>query len=129
LNSREEIELLATKLIDIAFQIHVELGPGLFESVYEEVFCIELERRNIPFKRQQTIDIHYKEHRIERAFQCDIMVDGTIIIELKSIEKLNPVHFKQLGTYLKLTGLKLGLLINFNEALIKDGIKRVANGL
>ena len=114
-------------MVHTAFEIHVELGPGLFESVYEEVFCLELEKRKIPFKRQQPIDIFYKEHRIEKAFICDIFVDETIIIELKSVEQLQPVHFKQLGTYLKLTGIRLGLLMNFNETEIK--VKRVANKL
>lgn len=124
---RDEIEKLAKQLVQIAYEIHVELGPGLFESVYEDVFCLELEKRNIPFKRQQAIDVFYKEHKIEKAFACDIFVDEAIIIELKSVEELHPVHFKQLGTYLKLTGIKLGLLINFNEVEIK--VKRVANKL
>ena len=124
---RDEIERLAKQLVQIAYEIHVELGPGLFESVYEEVFCLELEKRKIPFKRQNPVDIFYKEHRIERAFICDVFVDETIIIELKSVEELHPVHFKQLGTYLKLTGTKLGLLINFNETAIK--VKRIVNKL
>ena len=124
---KDEIEKLATQLVQIAYEIHVELGPGLFESVYEEIFCLELEKRGIPFKRQHPVDIFYKEHRVEKAFICDIFVDEAIIIELKSIEELNPVHFKQLGTYLKLTGIKLGLLINFNEVAIK--VKRVVNKL
>lgn len=124
---RDDIEKLAKQLVQIAYEIHVELGPGLFESVYEQVFCLELEKRNIPFKRQHPVDVFYKEHRIEKAFLCDIFVNEAIIIELKSVEELHPVHFKQLGTYLKLTGIKLGLLINFNEVEIK--VKRVANKL
>jgi GxxExxY protein len=124
---RDEIEKLATILINIAYEIHVELGPGLFESVYEEIFCFELQKRGIPFKRQQPIDIFYKEYRVEKAFACDIFVDEAIIIELKSVEELHPVNFKQLGTYLKLTGIKLGLLMNFNEVRIK--VKRIANKL
>jgi GxxExxY protein len=129
METREEIEALAKKIVHIAYQIHVELGPGLFESVYEEVFCLELKKINLEFKRQHPVDIFYKEHRIERAFICDLFVEETIIVELKSIEQLHPVHFKQLGTYLKLTGIRLGLLINFNEALIKEGVNRVVNGL
>jgi GxxExxY protein len=125
--SREAIEKLATQLVHIAYEIHSELGPGLFESVYEEVFCLELKKKNISFKRQQPIDIFYKEHRVEKAFTCDIFVDEMIIIELKSVTELHPIHFKQLGTYLKLTGIKLGLLINFNEGVIK--VRRVANNL
>ncbi|MBS1626131.1 MAG: GxxExxY protein [Bacteroidetes bacterium] len=129
MDRRQEIEALASKLVNIAFKIHTELGPGLFESVYEEVFCIELMREGIAFKRQHPIDIYYLEHRIESAFRVDIFVDETIILELKSVEELHKVHHKQLQTYLKLTGIRLGLLINFNEALIKDGIKRIVNGL
>ena len=123
----DEIEILAKGIVDIAYQIHVELGPGLFESVYEEVFCIELMRRNVSFKRQHSIDIFYKEYRIERAFKCDILVDEQIIIELKSVELIQKLHQKQLLNYLKLTGLSLGFLINFNEVLIKNGIQRIAN--
>lgn len=129
MDRRTEIENLAAKLVDIAFRIHVELGPGLFESVYEEVFCFELAKQSIPFKRQQPIDIFYFEHRLENAFKADILVDESVLIELKSVEVLQKVHHKQLQTYLKLTGIKLGLLINFNEALIKDGLKRIVNGL
>ncbi|MBS1594285.1 MAG: GxxExxY protein [Bacteroidetes bacterium] len=129
MDRRQEIEALASRLVNIAFKIHTELGPGLFESVYEEVFCIELIREGIPFRRQHPVDIFYFEHHIESAFKSDIFVDETIIIELKSVDELHKVHYKQLQTYLKLTGIRLGLLINFNETLIKDGIKRVVNGL
>ena len=122
-----EIEKLAKEIVDIAYNIHVELGPGLFESVYEEVFCIELEKRNIEFKRQHPIDIFYKEHRIEKAFKCDILVGELIIIELKSVVEIQKINQKQLLNYLKLTGLPLGFLINFNELLIKNGIQRIAN--
>ena len=129
MDRRDEIEALAAKLVDIAYRIHVELGPGLFESVYEEIFCIELTKQNIPYKRQHPIDIFYFEHRVENAFKADIFVDEAIILELKSVEQLNKINHKQLQTYLKLTGIKLGLLINFNEVFIKDGIKRIVNGL
>ncbi len=125
--SRGAIEKLATQLVHIAYEIHAELGPGLFESVYEEIFCFELQKKNISSKRQQPIDIFYKEHQVEKAFTCDIFVDEMIIIELKSVTELHPVHFKQLGTYLKLTAIKLGLLINFTEGIIK--VRRVANNL
>ena len=123
----EEIEKLAKEIVDIAYNIHVELGPGLFESVYEEVFCIELTKRRINFKRQCPIDIFYKEHRIEKAFKCDILVDESIIIELKSVEQIQKINQKQLLNYLKLTGLPLGFLININELLIRNGIQRIAN--
>ena len=103
----EERERLAKEIVDIAYHIHVELGPGLFESVYEQVFCIELDKRKIPYKRQHPIDIFYKEHRIERAFKCDIFVDEAIIIELKSQEKIEKINQKQLLNYLRLTGISL----------------------
>ena len=124
-----EIEALAKRLVHIAFTIHSTLGPGLFESVYEEIFCFELDRAGLPFRRQYPIDITYQGHRVENAFKCDILVDDSIIIELKSVELIQKVHYKQLQTYLKLTGIRLGLLINFNEEFIKPGIKRVVNGL
>ena len=123
----DEVEKVAKEIVDIAFNIHTELGPGLFESVYEEVFCIELEKRGISYSRQHPIDIFYKEHRIEKAFRCDIFVDEKIMVELKSVEQIQKVHQKQLLNYLKLAGLSLGFLINFNEVLIKNGIQRIAN--
>jgi GxxExxY protein len=129
MKTREEIEEVAKVLVDIAFHIHTKLGPGLFESVYEEVFCIELRKRGIDFKRQQMIDIVYEDQKISNAFQYDIKVEDCIIVELKSIEKFSAIHYKQLGTYLKLTDTRLGLLINFNENLIKDGVRRVVNNL
>ena len=127
METREEIESLAKKIVHIAYQIHVELGPGLFESVYEEVFCLELKKMKLEFKRQHPVDIFYKEYRLENAFKCDILVNEQIIIELKSVEQIQKVHQKQLLNYLRLTGLPLGFLINFNELLIKTGIQRIAN--
>ncbi len=126
---REEIESVAKDMVQIAYDIHVELGPGLFESVYEEVFCFELHKRNIKFKRQESIDIFYKELRVPAAFKADILVEDCVILELKSVENILQVHLKQLGTYLKLTGIRLGLLINFNQDVIKGNIKRIVNKL
>lgn len=120
---------LSKILVDVAFQIHKQYGPGLFESVYEEIFCYELAEKGIGFVRQQAIPVIHKEIKMEVGFRADIIVENKIIIELKSVEVLAPVHYKQLLTYLKLTNLKLGLLINFNEALIKDGIHRIVNNL
>jgi len=94
-----------------------------------EVFCYELQKRNMKYKRQPLIDIFYKEFRVEAAFKADIIVEDCILIEMKSVETLSPLHFKQLGTCLKLTGIKLGLLMNFNQSVIKGNIKRVANNL
>lgn len=120
---------ISTIIIDTSFEIHQKLGPGLFESVYEEILCFELINKGLFVERQKTIPIHWEGHRMEKAFVADLIVEELVIVEIKSIEKLANVHYKQLLTYLKLTELKLGLLINFNEALLKDGIKRVVNKL
>ncbi len=116
-------------ILDISFDIHTKLGPGLFESVYEEILIYELENYGLSIKRQQEIPVIWDELKMELGFRADIIVENKVIIELKSIEVLAPIHYKQLTTYLKITGLKLGLLINFNEYLLKDGIKRIANKL
>ena len=124
------INQLSGVIVDILIHMHKELGPGLFESVYEEVLASELDKREIRYRRQQVIPIVYDDVvLVENAFKADIIVDNRIIIELKSIDQLSPVHYKQLLTYLRLTGIKLGLLVNFNEVLIKDGIHRVVNNL
>ncbi|NVO18374.1 MAG: GxxExxY protein [Bacteroidetes bacterium] len=120
---------IATILVDIFYHIHKELGPGLLESVYEETVCFELFLRNIPFERQKGISVIYKDVKLPLGFRADIIVDNCVIVEVKSAESIAPVHLKQGLTYLRLTNLKLGLLVNFNSNLIKDGIKRVVNGL
>jgi len=120
---------LSKIIVDCCYKIHVELGPDLLESVYEEVLCYELKVNNLNFKRQVDIPIKYKSIVFESGFIADIIVEDKVIIELKSVESIMPVHKKQLLTYLKLTELKLGLLINFNENLIKNGITRVVNKL
>ncbi|MEO5945511.1 MAG: GxxExxY protein [Chitinophagaceae bacterium] len=121
---------IAKIAVNTAFQIHKELGPGLFESVYESILEYELSNEHgLYIQRQPTLPVVWKEINIDLGFKPDLIVENKVIIELKSVEKVMPVHYKQLQTYLKLTGLKLGLLINFNEALIKDGIKRIVNGL
>jgi GxxExxY protein len=109
--------------------VHTTLGPGLLESVYEEVLCFEINERGLKFERQKGIPVIYNHIKMELGFRADIIVENKVIIEIKSIDAIAPVHTKQLLTYLKLTGLKLGLLVNFNEALIKDGIKRIVNNL
>ena len=117
-------------VVNTAFKMHKELGPGLFESVYESILEYELSTEHgLYIQRQPALPVVWKEINIDLGFKPDMIVERKIIIELKSVEKVMPVHYKQLQTYLKLTGLKLGLLINFNEALIKDGIKRIVNGL
>ena len=116
-------------VVDLCFKIHKQYGPGLFESVYEEIFSYEWSKNEIPFTRQQGIPLVHEEIKLEAGFRADFIIDNKVIIELKSIEALAPVHYKQVLTYLKLSNLKLGLLVNFNVDLIKDGIHRVVNNL
>lgn len=120
-----ELESLAEKVVDAAFQVHKTLGPGLLESVYETCLCYELTQRNIPYQQQVSLPIRYGDATLETGLRLDILVGERIILELKAVEKMNPLYEAQLLTYLKLTGLKLGFLINFNVLLIKDGIKRM----
>jgi len=120
---------IAKLLVDICFKIHNKYGPGLFESVYEEIICYELMKINMPFKRQQAIPLVHEEIKLEIGFRADLIIDDKVILELKAVELLAPVHYKQVQTYLKLTDIKLGLLINFNVNLIKDGIHRIVNKL
>jgi GxxExxY protein len=116
-------------IVDACFRIHKKLGPGLFESVYERILQIELEKNGLVVERQKVIPVIWDDEEIDQGFKADLIVNNKVIVELKSIEKLAPVHHKQLLTYLKLTGIKLGLLINFKENLIKDGITRIVNNL
>ncbi len=120
---------LAKIAVDCCFKIHSQYGPGLFESVYEEIFCYEWRRTGIEYKRQQGIRLIHEGVDMGVGFIPDIVVGEKLIIEFKSVETLADVHYKQLLTYLKLTGLKLGLLVNFNVPLIKNGIHRVVNNL
>jgi GxxExxY protein len=120
---------ISSIVVNICFQIHSTYGPGLFESVYEEIFCFELAKTGIPFTRQQAVPLIHETIIMDTGFRADIIVDNKVIVELKSIEALAPVHYKQVQTYLKLTDCKLGLLINFNVNLIKDGIHRIVNKL
>jgi len=120
---------IATIIVDTAYNIHVGLGPGLLESVYEEIFYYELVIQGLKVERQKPIPVIWGELRMDIGFRADLIVEEKVIVELKSVEKLASVHPKQLLTYLKITGLKLGLLINFNEKLIKDGITRIVNNL
>ena len=120
---------LSKIIVDCAFKIHSNLGPGLLESVYEELLCHELKKRGVSYRRQQGIPVVYEGVKMELGFRADIIVERKLIIEIKSIEAIAPVHPKQLLTYLKLTDIKLRLLINFNVSLIKDGIQRIVNNL
>jgi GxxExxY protein len=120
---------IATTVLNICFKIHRQYGPGLLESVYEGILCYELTKHEIEFVRQYPIEVVHDQVRMNIGFRADVIVENAVLLELKSVSKLEDVFFKTVGTYLKLTRLKLGLLINFNEVLLKDGIKRVVNGL
>ncbi len=120
----DDIEMLANKMIGSAIEVHRILGPGYIESVYEEALVRELHLRAIPFERQKIIDIRYKGFSIGEG-RLDLLINRKIIVELKSVESLLPIHNVQLYSYLKATGLQLGLLINFNVLLLRDGIKRI----
>ena len=120
---------IAREIVDAAFRVHSTLGPGLLESVYDMVLAHELQRRGLQTTSQQPIPVVYEGVRIELGFRADLIVNDKVIVEIKSVETLAPVHKKQLLTYLRLTDKRLGLLINFNVNLIKDGIARIVNGL
>jgi len=121
--------VVAQQIGDAAYRVHTTLGPGLLESVYEAALAYELEKRGLRISRQQVIPVLYETVRIHTGFHADLVVEGTVIVEIKALESIAPVHKKQLLTYLKLADKRLGLLINFNVALIKDGITRIVNGL
>jgi GxxExxY protein len=120
---------LARIVVDIAFRIHVRLGPGLLESVYEALLAYELRKMGLRVVTQHPIPVIYESVRLEIGFRADLIVEDKLIIEVKSVEAIADVHKKQLLTYLKLTGIKLGLLINFGDAVMKNNIVRVVNGL
>jgi GxxExxY protein len=120
---------IAREIVDVAYRVHVGLGPGLFESVYAAVVASELSKRGIDVASQVPIPVVYEGTHIEIGFRADLIVADKVIVEIKSLSKLDDVHKKQLLTYLRLADKRLGLLINFNEALIKDGITRIVNRL
>lgn len=120
---------LAHIVMDEAFKIHRSLGPGLLESVYEVILLKKLTDAGLHTERQFPIAIHYEGVAFEEGFRADLMVEQKLMVEVKSIDSLHPVHYKQVLTYLRLTGCRLGLLINFGEAYLKHGFKRVVNGL
>ena len=120
-----DTEALATVLVDCAFQIHKAMGPGLLERVYEECFKCELTDRSISFECQKSIPLQYKTHKLDIDYKIDLLVDNKIVVELKSVDRMIDLHQAQIVSYMRLTGMPLGLLINFNVPLIKDGIKRI----
>jgi GxxExxY protein len=121
------IDSISSDVINAAIRIHRELGPGLLESVYETVLAASLERLGYTIVRQMPVDIEFEGMRFPAAFRMDLLVDGRLILEIKSVEKLNPVHAKQLLTYLRLTKLHVGLILNFSGETMKEGIKRLVN--
>lgn len=126
----DPINQLSGKLVDIAYHVHTNLGAGLFESVYEDVTYLEIKKAGFFVERQKPILLTWDGNLIDRpAFKADIIVEKKILIEIKSVESLAPVHLKQVETYLRLSGIKLGLLLNFNSAYFKDGIRRIVNKL
>jgi hypothetical protein len=120
---------LSKIIVDVSYKIHQRLGPGLLESVYEAILFHELSKKGLKIERQKPIPVIWDGIYLDIGFRSDLIVENKVIIEIKSVEQISNVHLKQLLTYIKITDLKLGLLINFNEALFKNGIKRVANGL
>ena len=120
---------LSQIIVNSAYQIHKQLGPGLLESVYEEIMYYELNKQGLHVARQKAIPVIWDDFKMDIGFRADLIVENKVIIELKSVESIAPVHLKQLLTYLKITNLKLGLLINFNAPLIKNAITRIANNL
>ena len=120
---------VAKVIVNAAYNVHIALGPGLLESAYEACLIYELVEAGLEVKSQLTLPIVYREIKLDCGYRIDILVENLVVIEIKSVSTLNDIHLAQTITYLKLSGCKLGLLINFNVAKIKDGIKRVANGL
>ena len=123
----EHMEDVAKAILDSAFQIHTALGPGLLESVYEACMVHELKLRGVPVKSQVTLPVIYKGMKVDSGFRLDLIVDDSVVVEIKSAEDINAVYRAQLLTYLRLSNIRLGLLINFNVVHLRDGIKRIIN--
>jgi len=119
---------IATIVFQCGIKIHKAFGPGLLEKIYEECLCIELEKQGVKFVQQQLIPIYYNGKQLQTYFQADLIIDNKVLVEIKSVNELSPVHHAQILTYLKLTNPKLGLLINFNVPLFKNGFKRIVLG-
>lgn len=119
------VDELSSRVLGAAIEVHRNLGPGLLESVYQQCLAYELSKLNVKFSMEHPIPVRYKDVNVDCAFRADLIVENNIIIEIKSAEKILPIHEAQLLTYLRLTGIRLGLLINFNTRLLKNGIKRI----
>ncbi len=126
--TKNKANSLSKQVITAAIEIHRSLGPGLMESLYETCLCHELSLRGVVFRKQVPMPVEYKGLKLDNGYRLDVLVDDLVIVELKAVEQLEPIHEAQLLTYLKLTNLWLGLLINFNVPLLKQGIRRFVNG-
>ena len=126
--NQDHVDQLAEAVIGAAIEVHRALGPGLLESAYEECLCSELKDRGITFERQVAVPVSYKTATLDCGYRLDLLVEKKIILELKAVERLEGIHLAQMLTYLRLSGLRVGYLINFNVRMLKDGIKRVVNG-
>jgi GxxExxY protein len=115
---------LSPRVIGLAMDVHRHLGPGLLESAYEECFCFELNQAGIAYRRQVPLSIIYKDVRLDCGYRMDVVVDNDIIVEINAVERILPIHEAQMLTYLRLSGLRVGLLMNFNSLILKDGLKR-----
>ena len=120
-----EIDRLTQRIIGFAIEVHRQLGPGLLESAYEECLCFEFKRDGLAFRRQMAVPVVYKSVRLDCGYRLDIVVQDQVILELKTVERLMPIHEAQMLTYMKLSGIRTGLLINFNSAVLKDGLRRI----
>lgn len=125
----KEEDKFSKEIIGAAIEVHRHLGPGLLESAYEECLCQELAIQGLTFERQKPIAVSYKGVNLDCGYRLDVVVEGLVILELKAVERIEPIHEAQLLTYLKLSDLRLGMLINFNVPILRNGIKRIVNGL
>jgi len=125
----KDINNITDKIISAAIAVHRELGPGLLESAYEACLVYELVQRGLSMEQQKTLPVIYRDVRVDCGYRIDLFVENQVIVELKAVEKLEPIHRAQLLSYLKLSGCKVGLLINFNVKILKDGIHRIVNDL
>jgi GxxExxY protein len=125
---RQKADELSREIIGAAIEVHKHLGPGLFESAYEECLCCELGLRGIKFKRQVPLPLNYKGMNLECGYRLDLLVEDLVVVELKALEAIEPIHEAQLLTYLKLRNTWLGMIINFNVKMLKDGVRRLVNG-
>jgi GxxExxY protein len=121
----QENDRLTESVIGFAIEVHRQLGPGLLESAYEECLCFELKQSGLAYRRQVSLPITYKSVRLDCGYRLDIVVEQSVVLELKTVERLLPVHEAQMLTYLKLSGIRTGLLLNFNSAVLKDGLRRL----